>query len=94
MHLYGDALDPQTRAITAGHFEKKLLALIWICVKPSNKGNASWAVQEKTTCKFQIDVADKLFDPDQLNFDTKNVKHNTSEKKSFQIIKTISVPVA
>ena len=43
--------------------------------------------------KIQIDVADKLFDPDQWNFDTKNVKHSTSEKKSFQMIKMISVPV-
>ena len=44
--------------------------------------------------KIQIDVAGKLFDPDQWNFDTKNVKQFTSEKKSFQIIRTISVPVA
>ena len=41
--------------------------------------------------KIQIDVAGKLFDPDQWNFYTKNVKHSTSEKKSFQMIKMISV---
>ena len=31
--------------------------------------------------KIQIDVADKLFDPDQWNFDTKNVKYSTLAKK-------------